>query len=136
MRRVIFMLTGSATFVVVHRLIVVSWQSTFNGAANFAPWFLNSGKAILWMILAYVFVGFFASLFVGRRTAGAWLDTGTTTATGGAIAMIFVLFTMAGGPGTIFPIVIVGGWLFLLAGSLTGAAAGWAGKWLVTRLSK
>jgi hypothetical protein len=136
MRRVILILSGAATFLVVHQIIVVSWQSTFADAGDFAPWFLNSGKAILWMILAFAVVGFFASVFVGRLTARTWFDLGATTATGGAIPMIFILFTMRGGPGTIFPIVVVGGWLFLLAGSLIGAVAGWAGKWLVTRLGE
>src|SRR5215471_5914720 len=134
MRRVILILIGAATFLAVHRAIVASWQSAFDSASAFAPWFLNSGKAILWMILAFAVVGFSAFVFVGRRTAGAWFDIGATTATGGGIPMIFVLFGMRGGPGTIFPIVIVGGWLFLLAGSLTGAAVGWAGTRLVARL--
>ncbi len=130
MRRVMLMVTGAATFVVVHLVVVATWQTTMRGEATFAPWFLNSGRAIVWMLAAFAVAALGASASDDRRTATAMFDVAAWIAIGGAIPMIIVLFTLRGGPGTIFPIVIVGGALFLLAGALVGAAAGWAAKWL------
>jgi hypothetical protein len=76
---------------------------------------LNSGRAVAFTT---------ASLFVGSLIAG-WLRlSGWLFAAGAATAMTAVLFLKQGGPGTIFPIVIAAGTVFILAITLLGVWIG------------
>ena len=109
---------GFVAFVVAHAIEAAKWSGWFDGAAE--PWFLNSGRAALLTIAA-----------VGLTSAGLAALVESTPAVGGLsvaagafVAMAAVLFLKPGGPGTIFPIVLVVGGGFLLLGSVVGAWTG------------
>lgn len=104
---------GLLTFLAAHEVEVLKWAAWFGGAHE--PWFLNSGRAVAFTM---------ACLFVSGLISG-WLRlSGLMMAAGAAIAMTAVLFLKEGGPGTIFPIVIAFGTVFILAISTLGVWIG------------
>jgi hypothetical protein len=104
---------GLMTFVAAHEVEALKWAAWFGSVHD--PWFLNSGRAVAFTM---------ACLLVSSLIAG-WLRlSGLMFAAGAATAMTAVLFLKQGGPGTIFPIVIVVGTLLMLAVSLLGAWLG------------
>jgi hypothetical protein len=108
---------GFVTFVVAHAIEVATWSGWFHGTAE--PWFLNDGRAALLTIGAVTLTSAVMAALVGSTLAG-----GVSVAAGAFVAMTVVLFLKPGGPGTIFPIVLVAGGAFLLLGSVLGAWAG------------
>jgi hypothetical protein len=109
---------GFLTFVVAHAILRAHWHDWFQG--TYDPWFLNSGRAILFTVGAVSAT----SAVVAAAISSARLVTGITFAAGGFVAMTAILFLRQGGPGTIFPIVMVFGGVFLLVSSVAGAWAG------------
>jgi hypothetical protein len=104
---------GALTFAAAHAVEVLEWAAWFGNA--YEPWFLNSGRAVAFTM---------ACLFVASLLSG-WLRlSGLMIAAGAATAMTVVLFLKEGGPGTIFPIVIAAGTVFILAVSVLGAWIG------------
>jgi hypothetical protein len=104
---------GLLTFAAAHAVEVLQWVAWFGNA--YEPWFLNSGRAVAFMM---------ACLFVSSLIAG-WLRlSGLMFAAGAAAAMTVVLFLKHGGPGTIFPIVIAAGTVFILATCMLGVWIG------------
>jgi hypothetical protein len=104
---------GLLTFAAAHAVEVLKWAAWFGNA--YEPWFLNSGRAVAFTM---------ACLFVTSLISG-WLRlSGLMIAAGAATAMAAVLFLKEGGPGTIFPIVIVAGSFFILATSMLGVWIG------------
>jgi hypothetical protein len=102
------------TFMAAHEVEVFKWAAWFGSAAH-GPWFLNSGRAVAFMM---------AVLFVSSLISG-WLRLPVlTVVAGAATAMTVVLFLKQGGPGTIFPIVIAVGTVLVLA---IGALGVWIG---------
>jgi hypothetical protein len=115
---------GAMAFVALHLLLVITWQRWFAAGQAVAPWFMNS--------LASVTVGLAVFATAGAAAPASRPDgfesraaSAATLAVGGAIPMIVVLFTMRGGPGTLFPIAIVIGWSILFVGALVGGAVAW-----------
>jgi hypothetical protein len=104
---------GLLTFVGAHAIEVAMWNPWFGGAHN--PWFLNSGRAIVFTM---------SCLFGVSLIAGGFRVSGLMIAAGAATAMTAVLFLSESGPGTIFPIVLAGGGLFILLSSMMGAWMG------------
>ncbi|HEY7289528.1 MAG TPA: hypothetical protein VH583_06790 [Vicinamibacterales bacterium] len=107
--------TGLAAFFAVHAVEAAMWSAWFGGLH--VPWFLNSGRAIV----------FAASCLFGiAAVAGAVSLPALATAAGAITAMVLILIRIGGS--TIFPIVIVGGGLVvgvsILAGARTGAQLG------------
>jgi hypothetical protein len=112
-RRGVGFTVGLLTFLAAHEVEVLKWAAWFGSAHE--PWFLNSGRAVAFTI---------ACLFLGSLISG-WLRlSGLMTAAGAATAMTLVLFLKGGGPGSIFPIVIAAGAVFILAVSTLGAWIG------------
>ncbi len=109
---------GSLTFVAAHAIEVAKWSAWFGGAH--APWFLNSGRAVIFTL---------GCLFVVGLIAGILRWSGAALATGAATAMAAVLFFGEGS--TIFPIVLAAGGLLIAATSLLGS---WLGS-EISRLS-
>jgi hypothetical protein len=109
---------GFLVFLAAHAIQVLQWNAWFGGVHQ--AWFLNSGRAIVFT-LTVVFVAGGVSALVGRSDTPA---KGVTLAAGSFTAMTIVLFMKKGGPGTIFPIVMVAGGLFILASSTLGAFIG------------
>ena len=104
---------GALTFAAAHAVEVLKWAAWFGNA--YEPWFLNSGRAVAFTM---------ASLFLTSVISG-WLRlSGLMIAAGAATAMTVVLFLKEGGPGTIFPIVIAAGSVFILATSMLGVWIG------------
>ena len=113
-RRGVGFAAGLMTFVAAHEVEVLKWAAWFGSAAH-EPWFLNSGRAVAFTM---------ACLFVSSLISG-WLRLSVLTiVAGAATAMTVVLFLKEGGPGTIFPIVIAVGTVFMLA---IGALGVWTG---------
>ncbi len=105
---------GVLTFVGAHAIEVAWWTVWFGGAHD--PWFLNSGRAI----------AFTMACLLGVSTIGGALGlSGFAIAAGSFVAMTTVLFLKEGGPGTIFPIVMVAGGVLILMSSMLGA---WLGR--------
>jgi hypothetical protein len=104
---------GLLTFGAAHAVEVLKWAAWFGNA--YEPWFLNSGRAVAFTM---------ACLFLTSLISG-WLRlSALMIAAGAATAMIAVLFLKEGGPGTIFPIVIVAGSVLILAITILGAWIG------------
>jgi hypothetical protein len=64
-------------------------------------------------------------VFVAGAAGGALGLPGLAVAAGSFVALTTVLFVKEGGPGTIFPIVMTVGGLFVLS---SGALGGWIGS--------
>jgi hypothetical protein len=109
---------GAMAFVVAHVVEAARWADWFHGA--FDPWFLNGGRSLA-VTLGCVSVASAVAIVIGEST---WLPSGLATGGGAWLAMTVVLFLRSAGPGTIFPIVIVVGGVWLLLSSVAGAWAG------------
>jgi hypothetical protein len=110
---------GFLAFLAAHELEVIRWAAWFGGAHE--PWFLNSGRAALatlaWVGAASGIVALFSASRPGPR--------GFSVALGAFVCMTAVLFLKPGGPGTIFPIVMVAGGGSIAISSVLGA---WIGR--------
>jgi hypothetical protein len=106
---------GFVTFVAAHAIEAARWREWFHG--EYAPWFLNSGRAVLFTSAALFAVSALTAAPPGRP-----IGHGLKTAAGAVIAMIAVLLTRDAG--TIFPIVLTVGTCIIAATSLAGAFAG------------
>ena len=111
MARCIGFVIGVLTFIGAHEIEVAMWTRWFGGAH--APWFLNSGRAMVFTI---------SCLFGVSLVAGGFRLSGLMISAGAATAMTAVL--MWGGGSTIFPIVLAIGGMFILGVSLIGALIG------------
>jgi hypothetical protein len=118
------LLLGAFAFFASHQVIVLKWTAWFAGDARYVPWFLNDGN------VAIVFTG--GILFAASVLAsGLWAEKndslvyGVNVAAGAFVTMTVVIFTLKGGPGTLFPIALaMGGWLTFVA-TFTGALIVW-----------
>jgi hypothetical protein len=136
---------GAVTFAAAHLIIISKWSVWFGGTSAHAAYWMNSADSapILFTAAAVSAATAVATVFsVGRRNVGtgaAIMDAGGaeprllnaaaaagSITAGAVIAMVCVLFTRPGGPGTLFPIAIVMGGLVLCFASVLGAAAGTA----------
>jgi hypothetical protein len=110
---------GALTFAMSHALEVAMWSEWFGGVNE--PWFLNNGPAAAFTLgCVLIASGGLALLNPSGRPV-----RGVTLALGAFAAMTVALFLKAGGPGTIFPIVLAVGGVFLLISSTLGA---WIGR--------
>jgi hypothetical protein len=80
---------------------------------------LNAGGALAFTAACVLVAGVLAA---GRSRS--WLANGIAVAAGAAAAMAVVLFTLPGGPGTIFPIVLLSGTVVLMLSGVAGAGIG------------
>src|SRR3989442_3051249 len=48
-------LVGAVTFVALHRVLVVTWQTWFHGGGGHSPWFMNTVDSVL-LAMAVFFV--------------------------------------------------------------------------------
>ena len=118
---------GAATFLAAHAVEVAGWSSWFYGV--YAPWFLNSSRAVAVTAGALMIVGAIVALTTPDRTG--WLIAGLNLAAGAMAAMIVVLFSV--GPGTLFPIAITIGAMVVAVSSIAGALAGAAVRYAGSR---
>jgi hypothetical protein len=113
-RSVVF---GAAAFLAAHAVLVAKWAAWFGG--QWEPWFLNdSGRAVA-VTAAILFVAALAASLLWARDRGDAIVHGVNVAAGAAAAMIGVLAAI--GPGTIFPIVLVGGIIIALASTVAAS---------------
>src|SRR5215510_5025680 len=105
---------GAATFLAAHAVEVAGWKSWFYGV--YAPWFLNSSRAVAVTAGALMIAGAIVALTTPDRTG--WLVAGLNLAAGAMAAMIVVLFSV--GPGTLFPIAITIGAMVVAVSSIAG----------------
>jgi hypothetical protein len=115
MTRWIRFAVGFLTFLAAHAVEVREWSAWFGGAHP--PWFLNSGRAIVFTLGCVCAFSGLMALF----SASVSRVRGITFAAGSFIAMTAVLFLQQGGAGTIFPIVMVVGGVLILVSSALGA---------------
>lgn len=127
MVRLIGFVAGALAFVAAHAVERAHWRDWFQGAHE--PWFLNSGRAIVFTI-AWVCV---VSALVAAFNWSTRPVRGITIAAGAFAAMTAVLFLKEEGPGTIFPIVMVVGGAILLTSSALGAWVGTQGSVAIRR---
>lgn len=109
---------GAVTFLFAHAAIVVGWTAWFDPSGRHAAWFLNSGRGVAFTVVCLA-VASAATASFRPCALRERVVAGIVFAAGAAVAMTAVL--LSGDPGTIFPIVLVVGWLIALASSLTGA---------------
>ena len=112
---------GMLTFAGAHAIEVAMWRAWFGGEHD--PWFLNPGRQQRFT-LGCLFV---ASGVASMRSGSARPGRGVTLALGAFAAMTVVLFLKEGGPGTIFPIVLAVGGVFLSDQQRPGCMD-WAGS--------
>jgi hypothetical protein len=117
------LLLGAATFVAAHVVMVTMWVRWFDGQQD--PWFLNSGRAIVFTAVCVAAAGAVASALWAQNRSDA-MRHGANVATGAVLAMAVLLMRV--GPGTIFPIVIVFGGAIVLCSSALGSLIGWLFK--------
>jgi hypothetical protein len=116
---------GAITFVGLHLLYVATWQPWFATRDGLDPWFLNSPKAVASTVFVFAVVSAVSAIIEAPRDFDQKAALAALLATGGAIPMVIRLFTMRGGPGNLFPIVIFVGWCVMFLGSAIGVAAAW-----------
>ena len=109
-------LLGAGLFVVAHFVEAAWWTTWFRGV--YAPWFLNSGRAVAFTAGCQ----FVASAIVSARDPRETLVRGAYVAAGAAVAMVVVLAVI--GPGNLFPIALAIGAIVLAAASVAGGLAG------------
>lgn len=112
--------SGLLTFAATHAVEVIMWSRWFGGV--YRPWFLNSGQAALFTL---------SSLFGVSLIAGWFRVSGLMIGAGAFVAMALIMFGRGGGPGTIAPLVLGAGGLFIAAASLLGA---WLGSEIRDRI--
>jgi hypothetical protein len=117
-RRAIAIGAGALTFWLAHIVEASHWHDWFRG--GYDPWFLNSGRAMVFTLACITIVSATVGAFDRRRRA----TKGLAVAGGAFTAMVLVLFLRAAGPGSIFPIVVVAGGTLLVLSSVAGAWAG------------
>ena len=122
MVRLIGFICGAAAFGAAHVVEVAQWHGWFQG--EYEPWFLNSGRAILFTFSCVAVAAMLVALF-GRPARGV---RGITVGGGAVAAMTYIMLFTGPGPGTLFPIVLVAGGSLLLASSTLGA---WVGRWII-----
>jgi hypothetical protein len=114
-------MVGALAFLASHVLEVVEWPA-FDPGGAYRPWFLNSGRAVLftavWLFAAAAVEGAVAA--TGRRDA---IARAASLAVGAVAAMMAVLFWS--GPGTIFPIALAFGAAIAGGSALAGSLIGW-----------
>lgn|SRR5262245_21495732 len=123
-------LLSAIAFLAAHLIESAAWTTWFHG--EYAPWFMNSGRAVAFTAGCIVIVG----LVAGLNTSG-WREsriTAVSVLAGAAAAMIVVLFAV--GPGTLFPIAIAIGVVVLAASSAAGVFAGRAVRSGLSRSSR
>jgi hypothetical protein len=116
---------GAVTFIALHLLFVATWHRWFSGGDGLDPWFMNSGSAVAITAIAFGVAGLVSSRLTSNEDLDSRVASAAVIATGGALPMVFVLFTMRGGPGNLFPIVIFVGWWVMCLGAMAGAGAAW-----------
>ncbi|HZX54334.1 MAG TPA: hypothetical protein VFE86_06620 [Ilumatobacteraceae bacterium] len=110
------------TVVVLHLIEVRMWQTWFGGAYD--AWFMNDPNAGAFMI---------GGLFVVGVIAGGFYLPGPSMAFGAWIAMDWLLFWGPGGPGNLFPIVMVVGAVLIVIACWPATLIGKELRGLVTR---
>ena len=111
--RVLGFALGAFAFLAAHGVDIMMWSTAFGGEHE--PWFLNSGKAVAFTL---------ACVFAAGAAGGGLGLSGLAIAAGSFVALTIVLFGKEGGPGTIFPIVMAVGGLFVMGSSALGAWIG------------
>jgi hypothetical protein len=106
--------TGFAAFAAAHAVETLLWERWFG--ARYAPWFLNSGRAVAFTSAVLFAAGAFATATTDRAPI-----RGLEVAAGAALAMLLVFF--AGDTGTLVPIVLAVGGAFVVAASVAGGLA-------------
>jgi hypothetical protein len=121
------LLLGAIAFLLSHQVLVVKWTSWFSGDERFAPWFLNAGNLALGFTVATLFVATLAgcALWAGPDDA---LVYGVGMGAGAFATMTAVMFSMKGGPGTLFPIVLAAGAFCAFVPTFVGALVVWPFK--------
>jgi hypothetical protein len=109
-------LLGAGSFVVAHLAEAAWWTTWFRGV--YAPWFLNSGRAVAFTAGCQ----FVAAAVVSAADQREALVRGLYVAAGAVVAMLVVLAIV--GPGTLFPIVLGIGAIVVAAASVAGGLAG------------
>lgn len=117
MRHVIGFIAGGMAFAAAHVVEASHWPDWFHG--SYEPWFLNSGRAILFTmsVVTLTSVAIAALNRSSRPVRGLAIG-------GGAFVTMAVLLFGSPGPGTLFPIVLAVGGAVLLCSSVAGAWAG------------
>ena len=110
-------LVGGAAFTVAHLVQTLVWQTWFHG--SYDPWFLNSGRAVVFTVALLVVAGAIVSAADWRES----IVRGANAAAGALAAMIIILAVV--GPGNLFPIVIAFGAVIAVTSTGAGALAGW-----------
>lgn len=110
-------LVGGAAFTIAHLVQTLAWQTWFHG--SYDPWFLNSGRAVVFTVVLLVVAG----VIVSADDRHESIVRGANAAAGALIAMVVILAVV--GPGNLFPIVIVIGAIVAVTSTGAGALAGW-----------
>jgi hypothetical protein len=118
---------GAATFLAAHAVEVAGWRDWFSGV--YAPWFLNSSRAVALTAGSLMVVAAVVALAIPDRRL--WLVAAVNLAAGATMAMVVVLFAV--GPGTLFPIAIAIGAAVIGVSSGAGALAGAAVRYASSR---
>ena len=112
---------GAATFAAAHAIESAAWRSLFAPSSEFAPWFLNSGRAAAFTAACL----FFVSLVYGwgrRARRSPWFIDAANLTIGASAAMTVVLALI--GAGTIFPLVLAFGVVIVAAACAAGTIIG------------
>ena len=126
MTKLMLSIVGAAAFVAIHLVIVVTWRTWLGGSAAYAPWFLNASSAVAFTIAVFAAINLLAAVLSADGRIEARFVAAAAIAAGAALPMIVILFTMRGGPGTLFPIAIAIGLALIFLGGVAGGWLGWA----------
>src|SRR3954464_15077447 len=108
---------GAAVFVAAHAVEARHWSDWFNG--EYEPWFLNSGRAVVFKLGLLAPAGALPGAPARpRRPVGE-----LAICSGAFVAMAVVLFA-GRNPGTLFPITLGAGGVALFCSIIAGPRAG------------
>ena len=122
------LLLGAATFAAAHAVQAAAWTTWFHGV--YAPWFLNSGRAVAFTAACLLVAGMIVGL--GTRTQRESIVAGCNLAAGAVVGMAIVLLVTGAG-GNLFPIAFVVGTVVISVSSVGGALAAWAMRSVLSR---
>jgi VIT1/CCC1 family predicted Fe2+/Mn2+ transporter len=125
MARVKLLVIGAVAFSAMHVLFVETWQTWFDGGAGHPAWFMNSATTVAITAIAFAVINLIHALVDRDERRQAALVAAAAITVGATVPMVVVLFTLPGGPGTLFPIaIVIGAAIFFVS----GASGGYLGR--------
>jgi len=119
-------LVGAVTFVALHRVLVVTWQTWFHGGGGHSPWFMNTVDSVLLAMAVFFVVNVLVCLLMPQPRVEETSLAACQVVAGAIVPMVVTLATLPEGPGNMAPVAIFIGIIIVVVPSVAGALVGFA----------